>query len=376
MVEKEEVTKKKTTKNNSKNTATKVGKKSIYKRNNKNGKKKIDKKIIFVIVSIFIVILSVILSFCLKTKEKVVMTIDNIKYTESDFNMYAYLIKYEYFGIDGTDLSEDILNTQVSNDSEQTLREYLKEKTISRIKVSAAILRIASENNITLTEKELNEIVTEKTEFINNLGGNSEYKKMLKKNHTTTESYLKIAKVEKLYEVILNSLYEEGKRNDLTTEELETLAESYKNEYVKIKQIILLKKDLETNKYLDETTLNQKEILAKELVKMAKEGTDFDNLIEKYSESYIDEVESEYYLKSSLVEELRNAINLLNVGDISEVVSSDYAYHVVIREKLDNSKLEEYYDSKREEKLIEDISDNLEKIAIINSDYLDEITIK
>jgi len=370
MVEKKEVTKKKTTKNNSKNTVKSTEKKEI-----KKGKKKIDKKIIFAGVSIILIVILISLSFCLKLKEKVVITIDNVEYTENDFNMYAYLIKYEYFGIDGTDLSKEALKTQVSNDSKQTLEEFLKEKTITKIKISAAILRLADENNITLNEKELEEIEAEKEEFINTLGGKEEFKEMLKKNSTTSEAYIKIAKVEKLYDKIFNSLYKEGKRKDFTTEELNLLKDNYKNDYVKIKQIILLKKDLETNKYLDETTLNQKEILAKELVKLAKE-TSFDSLIVKYSESYVDKVESEYYLKSSLLEELRNAVNLLNVGDISDVVSTNYAYHIVIREELDDSKLEEYYNSKREDKLVDDIADNLEKIAIINSDYLEKITIK
>ena len=124
------------------------------------------------------------------------------------------------------------------------------------------------------------------------------------------------------------------------------------------------------------TLINQKEILAKELVRQAKEGTDFNALIKKYSEGYNENYTSEYYLKSDLIEVLRNSIEKLVVGDISDVISSEYAYHIVIREELDNEKLDDYLDSKREEKLIQDIANNLEKIAIINSDYLEEITVK
>jgi len=366
---KEKITKKQSAKKSSKNISTKKTSK------NKKGKKATNKKLIFSLISILIIGIVLTLSLVLNTKEKVVLTIDNIEYTESDFNMYAYLIKYDYFGINGTELSEETLNTQVSNDSEQTIGEYLKEKTISKIKVSAAILRLAEENNITLDEKDLEEIEADREVFIEKLGGKDEYKKLLKKNHTNTEAYIEVAKVDKLYSKIFDLLYKEGKRNDLTTDELDKLAKSYKKDYVKIKQIILLKRDLDTNKYLSDTVLNQKEILAKSLVKMAKDDANFDSLIEKYSESYTGKIESEYYLKSSLVDELKTVVNSLEVGDISGVVSSDYAYHIVIREKLDNAKLEDYYNSKREEKLVEDITDNLEKIAIINSDYLNEITI-
>lgn len=368
MVDKnEKVTKKQGAKNTTKKTSK--------KKNNKKEKKLINKRLIVTLLSILIVIGVIITIFILNVSEKVVITIDNIKYTESDFNMYAYLIKYDYFGIDGTNLSEDTLNTQVTNDSEETIGEYLKDKTISKIKVSAAILRIANENNITLTEEDLQEIAEEKEIFINNLGGNSEYKQMLKDNHTNDDAYIKAAKIDKLYSKIFDNLYADGKRNDLTEEELANYTISYQNDYVKIKQIILLKKDITTNKYLSDTIINQKEELANSLVSKATEDN-FDKLIKKYSESYNENVSSEYYLKTSLVDSLLLAVNNLKVGEISSVISTDYAYHIVIREELDNEYLEEYLNSKREEKLVEDISDNLEKIAIISSDYLNEITIK
>ncbi len=367
MANKKEITKK-TTKG-----AT-TSKKASSKRTNKKGKILIAKNII-IGISILVVILISILFLVFRDKDEVLITIDNIKYTETDFNMYAYLIKYEYFGIDGTNLSEDALNTQVSSDSELTVRDYLKERVISKIKVSSAILRIANENNITLNDEDLEEIKEEKEEFINNLGGKSEYKKMLKENNTNDDAYMEVAKVNKLYDIIYNSLYKEGKRNDLTDDEVEEFTKTYQSDYVKIKQIVLLKKDLDTNKYLDEIVLNQKEILANSLVEMAKSGTDFDELIEKYSEDSKEDKE-EYYLKSSLVENLKNAINKLDVGDISGVISTDSAYHIVIKEKLDNKKLADYLESKREEKFVQDIADNLDKIAVVKSGYLEEITIK
>ena len=367
MVEKKEkITKKKTSKKSSK----------VLDKKNRKGKNKIDKKIIFCGLSLVIIILIITLALVSRTKEKVVITLDNLEYTESDFNMYAYLIKVDYFGIDGTELDSNTLNTQLSNDNDMTIGEFLKEKTISKMKTTAAILRIAEENNITLNENHLKEIEAERKDFVEKLGGEAKYRAMLKKNQTTTEAYIEIAKVEKLYTLILDSLYKEDQRNDLTNEELKEYAKSYKKDYVKIKQIILLKKDLDTNKYLSETILNQKEVLAKQIAKMAQGGEDFDKLIKKYSDSYTGEIKSEYYLKSTLVDELKDSINLLDEGDISGVVSTDNAYHIIFKEKLDDSKLEDYYDSKREQKFIDDITANLAKIAIINDAYLEEIKVK
>ena len=177
-----EITKKNSTNVGVKSNSKKKTTKSTNNTKRKKGNKKfnINKKLIFGLLSIFIIAIIISLSFILTQKENVVITIDDVEYTESDFNMYAYLIKYEYFGIDGTDLDESILNTQVSNDSEQTIGEYLKEKTISKIKVSSAILRIANENNITLKKSDYKEIEKEKNSFIEALGGKSSYNEMLK----------------------------------------------------------------------------------------------------------------------------------------------------------------------------------------------------
>ena len=117
-----------------------------------NGK---NKKIVLGVSVLLIVLIVLLTTFLVKVNDKVVITIDNIQYTEKDFNMYAYLVKYEYFGIYGTNVSDNTLNTQVSNDSDITIGEYLKEQTVSKIKISASILRIAEENNVTLTKEDL-----------------------------------------------------------------------------------------------------------------------------------------------------------------------------------------------------------------------------
>lgn len=349
------------------------------KRVTKNKKKNTiikNKKMLISTVCILLVVLILIfvISFRFRDKAEVVITIDNIEYTEKDFNMYAYLIKYDYFGIDGTNLSESTLSTLVSSDSDLTIGEYIKEQTISKIKISAAILQIANKNKITLSESDLEEIEEEKQVFIEKLGGEDKFKQLLKDNFTDEETYIEVAKVNKLYSKVFEKLYAKGKRFDLEDDEISKYEISYQSDYVKIKQIILLKKDLDTNEYLDDTTLNQKKLLAQSVVDKAKNGEDFDDLIDSYSEGSSDD--SEYYLKTELIEELQTSINSLEVGGISDVISTDNAYHIVLREKLDNDKLEEYLDSKRETKLVEDIAETLDSLAIINSEYLEEIKVR
>ena len=51
--------------------------------------------------------------------------------------------------------------------------------------------------------------------------------------------------------------------------------------------------------------LNQKKLLAQGIVDKLKDGYDFDDLIDTYSEGTVEGSKSEYYLKSELIEELK-----------------------------------------------------------------------
>lgn len=373
--------------NNSKQQKTT---KRLIEKKNKNNKglvkmyKKITKTIKenkFISIAILTaVVVSLSLLFVIMpivSKNKVVITIDGSDYTSSDFMIYLYSVKYNYFGEDNTDLPEATLNTQVNSTSDMTIREYLKEKTVEEIKIAASVNRIAKENNITLTDEALKELEEEKEEYINNLGGESAFKKFLKKNNTTEESYDKMAKTDKLYKLIYDALYSEGKVNDLTDEEKEEARSEYYANYKKIKQIVLATVDSTTKESLSETTINQKEALAKAILEEAQSGVNFDDLIKKYSE---DAVAKEppydmYYQNGDLLEEIEGMVNNLNTGDIGEV-KTKYAIHIIQRQELDDAKLSVVYEKKREEKLLKNVSESLEKISIIYQNAFEKLKIK
>ena len=373
--------------NNSKQQKTT---KRLIEKKNKNNKglvkmyKKITKTIKenkFISIAILTaVVVSLSLLFVIMpivSKNKVVITIDGSDYTSSDFMIYLYSVKYNHFGEDNTDLPEATLNTQVDSTSDMTIREYLKEKTVEEIKIAASVNRIAKENNITLTDEALKELEEEKEEYINNLGGESAFKKFLKKNNTTEESYDKMAKTDKLYKLIYDALYSEGKVNDLTDEEKEEARSEYYANYKKIKQIVLATVDSTTKESLSETTINQKEALAKAILEEAQSGVNFDDLIKKYSE---DAVAKEppydmYYQNGDLLEEIEGMVNNLNTGDIGEV-KTKYAIHIIQRQELDDAKLSVVYEKKREEKLLKNVSESLEKISIIYQNAFEKLEIK
>ncbi len=336
-------------------------------------------KITSICIAIIIVLMTISLIFAsIAFSNKTVITVDKYNFNKSDFMIYLYSVKYNYFGKDNTNLPEATLNTLVDEESNITMREYLKERTVKEIKTAGVIKKLASEYKIKLSKKDEEELLNEKQEFIQELGGKKAFKKMLKDNSTTEAAYDKMSRTDKLYKLIYNEMYTEGKSNDLSKEEKDEAKDEYYNNYKMIRQVVLSLVDASTKKGLDSTTINQKQTLAETILKEAKSGANFDDLIKKYSEAAIGEDPPYYvyYKDGEMLDEVEKAVNKLNVGDISDVVKSDYALHIIIRDELDDKKLPMVYDQKREEKLLEKISNTLKDVPIIYHDTYTSIKIK
>ena len=336
-------------------------------------------KVYFILLLVlFILIISIIFGINKSKYNTKVISIDDYTYTKSDYMIYIYSAKYNYYKDKVNEITSDDLSVMYDDESKMTVRDYLKEVAISDIKTASAIKNIANQNNIELTDEDKEELDKEKKSFIKSLGGKKEYKKFLKENGTTDKSYDKMSETDKLYKRIIKKLYSENKRNDLTEDEKSNANETYKDNYIKLKQIILTTVDLNTSKSLNDTTINQKEKLANSIVEEAKNGTNFDDLIKKYSEAY-DEDQTDfelYYKTGELLSELESEVLKLSPGEVSKPIKTKYAYHIVLRLELDDKKLNDYYDDLREEKCANDIKETINDLKIIYHGAYEKIKIK
>lgn len=335
-----------------------------------------NKKISVGIIGLLILIISIIMIINNLSLNYKVVTINNYDYYENDFMIYLYSAKYNYFG--ERKVSNDDLNVIYDNESNMKVKDYLKEVALSDLKTSSAIKLMADDNNIVLDNKDYEEIKKEKKEFIKSLGSDKDFKKFLKDNHTTEESYDNMSKTDKLYKKILKKLYSEGKVNDLDEEEYNNAKNNYSNNYYKIKQIILTTIDINSGKNLNSTTINQKETLANSIVVEYNNGVEFDKLIQKYSEDAVDKEPpfDMYYKKGELLSELESVVNELQPGEVSKPIKTKYAYHIIQKMELDDSKLKDYYDDLREEKCINDLKEYLDNLKIIYHEAYEKIEIK
>ncbi len=312
---------------------------------------------LIVLIIFYLIYLSISLGFT-------VVTIDETKFTKADLNMQLYNLKYSYFGKESYEISDATLDEQITS-LNMTVGEYLKQQAVEELKILTAVEKIAEENNISLSDEDYKDLEENKEEVISNVGGKSEFKKLLRKNNITEAAYDKFYYINKLYDKVFEELYSSGKKNDLTTEEKESAKEEYFEKYLKIQQIVLAKIDVSTGNDLGDTIINQKETLANSILTEARNGADFEDLIIKYSEEAQEKGNNTYYYaKGDLLENIESVVVSLGTGSISDVIETDYAFHIVKRLELDDSKLENYYDIVRNNKLVDDIQDMIEDYKI------------
>lgn len=322
----------------------------------------VNHKIIFGIFLIIILIIIFTLLFLKLSLNFTVLTINDDKYSKADMNMSLYNLKYNYFGKDASEIPDATLEEQLSSVN-MTVSEYLKSEAVNELKYRSVIKKIANDNNITLTEEEKKEINSNIKSVINSFGSHGKFKKFLSKNKITEKAYKSYLESDKLYDKVFEELYASGKKNYLTDEEIKKETSNYYKEYYKANQIVLGVVDTNTLESLTDTVINQKKTLIETILKEAKSGVDFEELVKKYSEEASSD-NNLYFTKDDVLEEVYNAVDSLKEDEISDIIKTKYAYSIIKRLKLDDKKLDEYLEKKAKIKFNNDITTKAEDYKV------------
>lgn len=319
-------------------------------------------KIIFGIFLIIILIIIFTLLFLKLSLNFTAITINDDKYSKADMNMSLYNLKYNYFGKDASEIPDATLEEQLSSVG-MTVSEYLKSEAVNELKYRSVIKKIASDNNITLTEEEKEEINSNIKSVINSFGSHGKFKKFLSKNKITEKAYKSYLESDKLYDKVFEELYKSGKKNYLTDEEIKKETSNYYNEYYKANQIVLGIVDTNTLESLTDTVINQKKTLIETILKEAKSGVDFEELVKKYSEEASSD-NNLYFTKDDVLEEVYNVVDSLKEDEISDIIKTKYAYSIIKRLPLDDKKLNDYLEKKAKIKFNNDITTKAEDYKV------------
>lgn len=120
------------------------------------------------------------------------------------------------------------------------------------------------------------------------------------------------------------------------------LNQIYSDTYVRAKHILILTEDPQTGEALSEKEKAQAKKEIEDIAKKIKNGDDFDALMNEYGQDPGIEYYPDGYVFTygEMVKEFEDAAFALKDGEISDIVESDFGYHIIKKEPL--PQLDEY----------------------------------
>ena len=209
------------------------------------------------------------------------------------------------------------------------------------------LTELAEKNGVTLTDEEIKQGQDGIDEFEKSNGKDALLSNIAAMGLSSEEDYLELYKIMMLDQKIKTDY---AANPDKYIEDGVKLEDYSSDSRASVKHVLIKNKD---SKFSDPKAT------AEEVLKKAKAGEDFDALMKEYNEDP-GETESGYtFGKGEMVKEFENAAFALKYNEISDIVETQYGYHIIKR-IAGMAELEGYLlsklDSKAEEKVMKDVS--------------------
>lgn len=224
------------------------------------------------------------------------------------------------------------------------LIETAREKALDEVINAVIIEQKAKEQGITITKDEESSINSQVTSMSAQLGSRDKYNEWLKEQGLTDELYRRFIKINYLSQKLMNA-------DDIQVTDAD-IKEYYEKNIARVKHILVLTTD-SNNSPLSDEEVAKKRKEAEGLLKRAKDGEDFDKLVEEYSEDPGSKSQPDgYYLgkgfilgsQGSMVSEFEEASLALKVGEVSDIVETTYGFHIIKRYENDPAVMEQNKD--------------------------------
>ena len=276
--------------------------------------------------------------------EKTVMTVSGVTVSAEEYLYWmAYLcasleyniINYNaYYGMYTELVNDDgTLNWDEEFQDGLTLAEYVREETESTIAFYTAIELMAEKYNAGLDDADKASVVKSLNAAITELGGQEEFEAYLRKLGITQETFEDMSASSYLFDNLLLLVLQEGS-------ELYLEPDKYNNYATYADHILFMTIDADSGKALSADLMAQQKTLAEQTLEALRASDDpitlFAELADQYSEDTGRATNPDGYIftPGTMVESFEDAANALEPGEISDIVESDYGYHIILRKDL------------------------------------------
>ncbi|MBE7054189.1 MAG: hypothetical protein E7391_07950 [Ruminococcaceae bacterium] len=293
-------------------------------------------------------ILTLVLSVCMvvmcfagcsiKKNPISVGTINGIEITDDVYAYFMHVMEQDVLQSSGATDYNAFWDTKDANGKKgiDVLRESTREYIVSLCVLNAK----AKDFGIALTEEEKAQIDTQIANERKAMGEKT-FKEQLKKFGATEDTLKRVNELELIADKVTQKLTETDDRLQITDEE----ATAYITEkgYITAKHILFNTTNPETGEPLsDEAKAELKVVVQETLDKINSGEQDYDAVMNELSEDpgLQSNPDGYFFKKGEMVAPFEDAAYKLEVGQISEIVESDYGFHIIkrVEDNLDNAK--------------------------------------
>jgi len=284
------------------------------------------------------ILIMALFSACSITNEvKVVATVNNEEITMEDFNYYLSSVKaqmeYEASQDGQTDMDK-FWKTEIEG---KKAVDIAKEKALEEaVKYKVQVLK-AKELGLTVDENDEKQIKEQKDNMIKNIGSRKGYDETLKQYGLNDAKFTEMMRGQVLIGKLQQMIVNDEEPMAVSEQELRDYYENNKTALNRIKAKHILFKTVDENQQpFPEEQQEEVKKKAEEVYNRIKAGEDFDTLMYEFSEDPGLQTSPDGYVfgKGEMVKPFEDAAYALKPGEISELVKSDYGYHIIKREEL------------------------------------------
>lgn len=261
----------------------------------------------------------------------VVATAYGEKITVNEFKAYLTETKSEMEKELNPDGEEDFWDTEAEG---KKMIDVAKDKALGEIIKEKVQIQKAGEMGLTLTSEEQQQVTQQKRQVMDSAGGREAYLDNLSKSGYTDATFTKMLENLMLIEKLKAQVT--GEEGFVTDEDVAAYREANAAEYAELgkrvtaKHILISTQDESGNPLSDEQK-EEKRVKAEGLLAELQGGADFDTLMNENTEDpgIAQSPEGYTFGRGEMVEEFETAAFALGVGEMSELVESDFGYHII-----------------------------------------------
>lgn len=304
-------------------------------------------------------------------------TVDNVTYeikpTKFSENIYKFYFNNSERQYDNGDPT---YWKTASPDTLKSVKEYAEKMT----KISEVSNILSKHYNIALDDNDKKTVQDNVDAQIKEAGGQDKFNETLKENYIDMETFKQIMTSVVLQNKVYEKLYGEKGSNIVSDDEISKQFIDGNKDSALVKHILIATQKDDGTKFTDDEKKQAYET-AKTVLAKAKAGEDFDALITTYNKDQGMTMNPDGYLihKGDMVEEFEKASYALTVGNISDIVETQYGYHIIKRYSIEDYTKKHLEDVKKSyyedqyNKIVKEILASIDKNTKY-SNYYDKIT--